>query len=820
MTLLLLACVLLTVGLATWSLAHYVSAAVFVFGRRGAPVLPTSPPPTDAVTVLVPARNEGAQAVRALTSLVNQDHAGPLAISLLVRDAEDSSIPFLMAAFPGIQPGIEHAVDGPPSAGTRRITLVLTGSDPKSSKLNAVVPTLTTPYVAILDCDHAADPEWVRTSLAVLEATGGRIVQGRRRPIPRPGFFHLWDSLHQHVGCEVYNSVFSRLGLTVFFTGTTALMETRLLRDHAFGACITEDTDFSYALLGAGVRIHHNPHSGSREETSPDLASFLARRRRWANGHTDAFFRHIGAPYSLPPRARLQLLLHGTHYLVAAVVWALHVVIACVFVGTLSLPSLIAAAGTSAIAAAAMTRGQQTPGRAARAAETGALFAAWLPTVLVAMNLGQAVLARDLARAALPIPHAIEALGVLGLAAPLAVLAAGFVGGLIRGGPRTVLAIVLSYPVAFYIDLCGILLGLADRLTGSARWRAIARATPTPDAGRLVALRRGISARMKPSRWIPAAVAAGLFGLGVIYAPSPRIPVVAAPCRALEHDGEPWIVPAQKLAGYCATPKPDDAPDWTRRTGTFTPERTDTLESVDPTFWDRLDSTFFCNEAVFSPDNVVAAAEGGVRLELKPSTVPGGVRAYTSGSIATKTADYTYGRFETVLRPAKASGVLTAFFLYRFDPWQEIDAEFLGRDTTKLLVNVYYNPGEEGDLYNYGLRGTPALIDLGFDASLDYHRYAIEWEPTEIRWFVDDRLVHRRPAGRPTPIPHLPMRFHVNAWPCCSEELAGPFAGTPVSAGLRSVTLSRWVPSRLPPLFAWLDPPGDDWRDRAEWIQR
>ncbi len=818
MTPLLLACGLLTVGLAAWSLGHYVSAAVFVFGRRRAPARPPALPSVDAVTVLVPARNEGAQAVRALTSLVNQDHAGALAISLLLRDNEDSSIPFLMAAFPGIRPGVEHAIPGPPGAGPRHIALVLTGVDPKSAKLNAVVPTLSTPYVAILDGDHAADPEWVRASLAVLDATGGRIVQGRRRPIPRPGFFHMWDSLHQHVGCEVYNSAVSRLDLTVFFTGTTALMRTNLLRDHTFGACITEDTDFSYALLGAGVRIHHNPHSGSREETSPDLYSFLARRRRWANGHTDAFFRHIGALRSLPPLARLQLLLHGTHYLVAAVVWALHVVIACVFVGTLSLPSLIAAAGTSAIAAAAMTRGQQTPGRVARVAETSALFAAWLPTVLVAMNLGQAVLARDLARAALPIPHAVEALGVLGLTAPLAVLAAGFVGGLNRGGPRTFLAIVLSYPIAFYIDLCGILLGLADRLTGSARWRAIARGAPTPTG--TATARRGISTHMKPARWIPAAVAAGLFSLGVLYAPSPRIPVVAAACRALEQDGEPWIVPAHKLAGYCDTPTPGDAPDWTRRTGTFTPERNDTLAAIDPTFWDRLDSTFFCNEAVFSPDNVVAAAEGGVRLELKPAAGSGGVRAYTSGSIATKTADYTYGRFETVLRPAKASGVLTAFFLYRFDPWQEIDAEFLGRDPTKLLVNVYYNPGEEGDLYNYGLRGTPALIDLGFDASLDFHRYAIEWEPTEIRWFVDDRLVHRRPAGQPTPIPHLPMRFHVNTWPCCSEDLAGPFAGTAVSAGLRSVTLSRWAPSRLAPLFAWLDPTGTDWRDRAEWIQR
>src|SRR5690606_28135157 len=72
-----------------------------------------------------------------------------------------------------------------------------------------------------------------------------------------------------------------------------------------------------------------------------------------------------------------------------------------------------------------------------------------------------------------------------------------------------------------------------------------------------------------------------------------------------------------------------------------------------------------------------------------------------------------------------------------------------------------------------GYRGSPSYIDLGFDASKESHRYAIEWSPHEIRWFVDDELVHRRGIWDPTPIPHLPMSLHANNWITRSTQLAG-----------------------------------------------
>jgi hypothetical protein len=106
-----------------------------------------------------------------------------------------------------------------------------------------------------------------------------------------------------------------------------------------------------------------------------------------------------------------------------------------------------------------------------------------------------------------------------------------------------------------------------------------------------------------------------------------------------------------------------------------------------------------------------------------------------------------------------------------------------------MVVNVFYNPGLEGARMEYGYRGTPAFIDLGFDASADFHEYAIEWTSTAIRWSVDGRLVYERLDWDPTPIPHLPMQLQFNLWRSRSRELAGRLDHTalPATSELRAV---------------------------------
>jgi beta-glucanase (GH16 family) len=132
-----------------------------------------------------------------------------------------------------------------------------------------------------------------------------------------------------------------------------------------------------------------------------------------------------------------------------------------------------------------------------------------------------------------------------------------------------------------------------------------------------------------------------------------------------------------------------------------------------------------------------------------------------------------FGKFEATIKASNAPGVVTGFFLHRNSPRQEIDIEIMGNRPNRLLVNVFYNPGDIDANFDYGYRGSPSYIDLGFDASKASHRFTIEWSPCEIRWIVDGLLVHKRTIWDPTPIPHLPMKLHVNSWLTPSTNLAG-----------------------------------------------
>ncbi len=866
--------------LALYACGYYLVIFVFLGDRRradGRPPPEGGPCHADSVAALVPARHEGARILRTIESLLRQDYAGNIRIIVLVEDSADSSVPFLTAAYPQAssaaqEPGRHIELW---SEGSRSLELVFTGVSAKSEKINAVSGQLEAPYAAILDADHEADPAWIRTSLALMESDDAAIIQGRRGPLSAAGFLRLWDSLHQHIGCEMLNVAFTRLGLTVFFTGTTTVLATRLLREHPLRACLTEDADFSYQIIVGGGRILHNPWHGSNEEVSPDLYSFIARRRRWANGHTATFFRHVKDAFrsSLNWQERLQFVFHGVHYLAALPVAALHLVFAAYFLQHFSLVHAAASLATALYLTRFITASQSSGAWRTRVVEGGVVLLWVLPVVIIAFNLALALLARDPGRAALPLPGVLHLLGLACFSAPLILLLVGL-AGYRQLSPPTFLAVICTYPAAFYLDIAGVLIGLADLAVGQNRWRPVTRAVaadePARDIraswapGRLPGALRRIWSRRKSERMDASGNFSGVkaeapldegirrrAGLrlsgaltlvalciviaAVLYTPAERIPLAENACHVREHDDYPWIIPPRELSDYCdgagRVGDPERAPARGGRRGVFPLTHSDPLQSFNGAFWDRLDDTFFCNLAQFRPANAAIVGPDGMQLTLRREAA--GDRQYTSASIATKNeaqARYRYGRFEVVMKPVRLSGVVTAFFLYRFDPWQEIDTEFLGDDTTKLLLNVYYNPGDAGDRYNYGYRGTPTVIELGFDAAADFHEYALEWDPEEIRWFVDGRLVHRRRAGRPTPIPHLPMRFHINVWPTCSAELAGEFrpggGDLPASASVRRVKIYEHRQAAFPRYSRFIDAAlgravysTGGWRDEADWMQ-
>lgn len=131
-----------------------------------------------------------------------------------------------------------------------------------------------------------------------------------------------------------------------------------------------------------------------------------------------------------------------------------------------------------------------------------------------------------------------------------------------------------------------------------------------------------------------------------------------------------------------------------------------------------------------------------------------------SGNLPYSGAEYRtrgfqgYGRYEVSMKPIKNDGVVSSFFTYTGpsdkNPWDEIDIEFTGKDTTKVQFN-YFTKGVGNHEYYH---------DLGFDASEEFHTYAFEWHPDKIVWFVDGVEVHSAAKM----IPATRGKIMMNVW--------------------------------------------------------
>lgn len=118
---------------------------------------------------------------------------------------------------------------------------------------------------------------------------------------------------------------------------------------------------------------------------------------------------------------------------------------------------------------------------------------------------------------------------------------------------------------------------------------------------------------------------------------------------------------------------------------------------------------------------------------------------------------YGYGTYQVNLKAVKADGVMTSVSHYTGppfnDPWDEITMGIAGKDPTKLEISHVSN--------GTGHRDT--VIDLGFDASADFHTYGFEWKPDRIIWLVDGQPVHTV-TGKPGSLPMMPGRLYVQFW--------------------------------------------------------
>ena len=162
---------------------------------------------------------------------------------------------------------------------------------------------------------------------------------------------------------------------------------------------------------------------------------------------------------------------------------------------------------------------------------------------------------------------------------------------------------------------------------------------------------------------------------------------------------------------------------------------------------------------------------GRLKMSVEKGTNYGWGREYQYVGAECRTwANYSYGFYSVKMKAAKCSGVISSFFTYTNNGgWDEIDIEFLGKDTTGIQLN-YYTKGVGGHEFWY---------DLGFDGADDFHEYAFEWLPDSITWYVDGKAVYRATDNIPT----LPTQIMMNVWNCKgADEWSGKFDPTALPA--------------------------------------
>jgi len=157
---------------------------------------------------------------------------------------------------------------------------------------------------------------------------------------------------------------------------------------------------------------------------------------------------------------------------------------------------------------------------------------------------------------------------------------------------------------------------------------------------------------------------------------------------------------------------------------------------------------------------------------------------YTSARIKTMNrGDWKYGRIEVKAKLPYGQGIWPAIWMlpteWKYGGWAasgEIDImEMLGHETNKVYGTIHYG-GQWPDNVHTG----ESFVLKDGDFSKEFHIFAIEWDTTYIKWFVDDSCYQVQTqwwsSGGPYPAPfdqkfHLIMNIAVGGnWPGYPDE--------------------------------------------------
>jgi beta-glucanase (GH16 family) len=155
---------------------------------------------------------------------------------------------------------------------------------------------------------------------------------------------------------------------------------------------------------------------------------------------------------------------------------------------------------------------------------------------------------------------------------------------------------------------------------------------------------------------------------------------------------------------------------------------------------------------------------------------------YTSGLVHSKQKFTTYGKYEMRCKLPKGKQQWPAFWIFGWNT--EIDFfEFICKGPKKIEFSLHKwssdncpnkNPSKGSPCYS----SVSGIVDFGIDFSEDFHTFTVEYEPTMIKYYIDDIMVRYIPKyydikGNPVNSCKIPQGVYLT-------EPAFPNYGEPV----------------------------------------
>lgn len=201
--------------------------------------------------------------------------------------------------------------------------------------------------------------------------------------------------------------------------------------------------------------------------------------------------------------------------------------------------------------------------------------------------------------------------------------------------------------------------------------------------------------------------------------------------------------------------------------------------AVDTQSWNALNlQNSQNNEKQYYLAEQASLADG--KLRITATNQPVGNKQYRSARLESK-QQFPIGRFEARIDLPTTQGMWPAFWLLpnnkQWPTGGEIDImENKGSQPLKVSSAYHWqtNPGPCCSQHQYVFREFTAKqgdVDVNFHTG--FHLYAVEWEATQLRFFVDNTLFYTVPEATNRPIFENPMNIILNL------AVGGDFGGDP-----------------------------------------